>query len=225
MTDKRKFLAVLTAGLASLALAACGGDGGGAANGGGSMAENQRADDIILGDPDAPVLVIEYASVVCPACQAFHTQVFPDFKEKYIDTGLVKYAFREIPTSPVPLANAGFLLARCAPEDRYYDVLDILFERQQRIVTSSNPRAELEAVAAAVGIDAEGFEACINDEAALARITEVAEEGARRYGATSTPTFIIDGETYPGAKPLSFFDDTLAPLLGDQAPAAEAEQD
>ena len=218
---------LLIAAASALALAACGQSGSDSTGASGPLAEHQRADDIILGDPNAPVLIIEYASTTCPVCATFHTSVLPELKEKYIDTGLVKYAFRELPTAPEAIANAGFLLARCAPEERYYDVLDILFERQARITRSGQPRQELEAVAAAVGIDAAGFEACINDEAGLNRIAEVSEEGFRKYGAGSTPSFVIDGELYAGIRSLAFFDETLTPLLGDrapnEAPAEEAE--
>jgi len=209
---------LMTAALAApaLLLAACGGD---ANEGSGPMAEHQRPDDRILGDPDAPVLVVEYASITCGHCATFHDQVLPQFKEKYVDTGLVKFAFRELPTPPIPVAMAGFLVARCAPGDEYYDVIDTLFERQGQVI--QNPREELLNVARAAGLSESQFESCISDQERIEAINAVVEEASDRYNVTSTPTFLIDGETYSGVRALSFFDETLAPLLGDRAPAAE----
>lgn len=214
---------LLTAAIAApaLLLAACGGGDGASADG--PLAENQRADDIILGDADAPVLLIEYASVTCPHCAAFHETTWPEVKEKYVDTGLVKYTFRELPTPPVPLAMAGFLVARCAPDSQYYDVLDTLFERQEQIVRSQEPREELLNIARAAGIDEEEFDACIRDEEQINRINDVVDEASAKFNVSSTPTFIIDGETYAGARALSFFDEKFAPLLGDQAPPPSGE--
>lgn len=212
-----KIFTAAAAALSMLALAACGGDGDG---GGGEAAVSE---DRVLGDADAPVTVIEYASVTCGACGAFHERTYGDFKEKYIDTGLVKFIFREFPTAPQPVSMAGFLLARCAPEDEYYDVIDTLFERQRQILTSQDPRAELVAVANAVGISEQEFDACIADDSEIQRINEVVQTGLEEYNVSATPTFVIDGESYTGARPLSFFDEKLAPLLGDQAPAPEPE--
>lgn len=212
-------IAALTA--PALFLAACGGGDGAGSDG--PMAKNQRADDIIMGEADAPVLVIEYASITCGHCKSFHDNTLDAFKEKYVDTGLVKYTFREFPTPPAPIAMAGFLVARCAPEDEYYDVLDTLFERQLPIVQSQNPREELLKVAQAAGLSEDKFDACIRDDANIERINDVVDDGVETYNINSTPTFIIDGQAYTGARPLSFFDEKLAPLLGDRAPALEAE--
>lgn len=218
MQSGTKIFTAAAAALSMLALAACGGDNGA---GGGAAASEDR----VLGEADAPVTVIEYASVTCGACGAFHERTYGDFKEKYIDTGLVKFIFREFPTAPQPVSMAGFLLARCAPEDEYYDVIDTLFERQRQILTSQDPRAELLAVANAVGISEQEFDACIADDSEIQRINDVVQNGIEEYNISATPTFVIDGESYTGARPLSFFDEKLAPLLGDQAPAPEPEAD
>lgn len=86
--------------------------------------------DRVLGRADAPVTVIEYASVTCPHCAAWHAEVFPDFKARFIDTGRVRYVYREFLTGPAELSFAGALLARCAPADRYFDVVGALMEGQ-----------------------------------------------------------------------------------------------
>lgn len=218
MQSGTRIITAAAAAISMLALAACGGDSG-------TGGEATASSDIVLGDADAPVTVIEYASITCGHCATFHENTYTDFKEKYVDTGLVKFVFREFPTAPQPIAMAGFLLARCAPQDEYYDVIDTLFERQRQILTSQDPRAELVAVANAVGISEQEFDACIADDSEIQRINEVVQTGIEKYNISATPTFVIDGETYTGARPLSFFDEQLAPLLGDQAPAPEPAAD
>ena len=98
---------VLTA-VAALSLAACGQAGGKTAVG----------DEMVLGNPNAKVTVIEYASASCPHCARWNEDVYPAFKKKYVDTGKVKYVFREFLTPPTEVAAAGFLLARCAGKDK-----------------------------------------------------------------------------------------------------------
>jgi protein-disulfide isomerase len=195
-------------GLAAVAVAGCG-------RGGDVVL---ASDENILGDPNAPVTIIEYASVTCPNCKAFHDTVFPELKARYIDTGQVCFVFRETPTGPAALAMAGFLTARCAPDDRYFDVLDVLFERQLDLVRAfqaggPGAREELLRIARPVGITEEQFEACIRDAGEIDRIRQVAEDGARIHGVTGTPTFLINGESYP---PMSIedFAAILDPLLG-----------
>ena len=129
----RRLALALAAVSASGLLAACGQGGAGA---------TASADDMVLGKADAPVTVVEYASITCSHCGAFHTTVFPDFKAKYIDTGQVKYVFREFLTPPNELAAAGFLIARCAGPDKYFGVIDALFYNQREMF-QSDPRAVL----------------------------------------------------------------------------------
>ncbi len=110
--------------LAILALAACGSasDGGDTpGDSGSSGSDGVVLQDVIFGDPDAPVTLIEYASWTCPACLDFHTRVLPTVKTDYIDTGKVRLVFREFPTAPANIAVAGFTLARCTEGDEYYE--------------------------------------------------------------------------------------------------------
>jgi protein-disulfide isomerase len=90
--------------------------------------------DKVLGADNAPVTIVEYASVTCPHCATFHQQTYPTLKSKYIDTGKVRLIFREFPTQPAPVAIAGFMLARCAG-DRYYPMLDAIFDQQKTTPT------------------------------------------------------------------------------------------
>ncbi|MFP4004705.1 MAG: thioredoxin domain-containing protein [Alphaproteobacteria bacterium] len=155
-----------------------------------------RPGDIVMGSPDAPVKMVEYASLTCGHCAAFKLAVFPDIKKKYIDTGLVQYTLREFPTPPVSLSIAGFMLARCTGEDRYYQALEALFRTQPAWVKRDpqEARTELERISRQFGINETQFETCINDEQELERIRTVVEAGSEVYGINSTPSFVINGQ-------------------------------
>ena len=138
--------AITGAALATMALAACGGGAKGAAEG-----------DMGLGAPEgAKVTVVEYASVTCPHCALWQKNTWPAFKAKYVDTNKVRYVFRELPTPPVDAATAGFLVARCAGPDKYFDVVHQLMATQQEMLTSS-PRDWLLRTAQAAGLSEQQF--------------------------------------------------------------------
>ncbi len=121
--------------------------------------------------------------------------MFPDIKKKYIDTGLVQYTLREFPTPPVSLSIAGFMLARCTGEQRYYQALEALF-RSQPVWVKPNPqeaRGELAKISRQFGLNEAEFEACIENEQELKRIRTVVEAGTEVYGINSTPSFVING--------------------------------
>jgi protein-disulfide isomerase len=204
----RRTALLTVAGVAALALPACGQGGSGADTG-------ATRDDNALGDPNAPVTMIEYASVTCPHCKAFHDQVFDELRARYIDTGKVRFVFRELPTAPSALAMGGFLLARCAPEDKYFDVLDILFEKQIPLVQAYQARTareELLKIARPLGISEEQFDACLEDQAEIERIQRIGDEGYAQFGVASTPTFVINGQTY-GPMTIEEFAEIIDPLL------------
>lgn len=186
---------------AALALAACGSSTDATdstTDTGGSDADKVVLQDIVFGDPDAPVTLIEYASWTCPACLVFHTRVLPDIKSNYIDTGQVKLVFREFPTAPANVTVAGFALARCTEGEAYYDMLDELFVRQDAILTlarQGGPVVEaLKQVAANHGIEGdEAFQTCLDSEDNRNAI-RASIAAARGKGVDSTPTFFLDGE-------------------------------
>jgi len=178
--DRRLFIAL---GL-SLALAACG-------KGGGTAVSDE---DMTLGNPDAPVTVIEYASASCPHCAQWNEDVFPAVKEKYIDTGRVHYVFREFLTPPVEVASAGFLMARCAGEDKYFSVLDAVFRAQPVMYQTGDYRGELLRIAKSAGLSEDEFNACIRDEEALKALNARVEKAIRENDISATPTFIFNGE-------------------------------
>jgi protein-disulfide isomerase len=151
-----------------------------------------------LGSPNAPVTVIEYASVACPHCAAFNNQVFPAFKAHYIDTGKVRYIAREALTGDTGLAAAGFLTARCAGKGAYFKVLDEIYHAQAQMYASGAPQTLLLAIAERNGMTRPQFEACVGDPAALAALEARWTHETRDEGIRETPTFVIDGKVREG---------------------------
>jgi protein-disulfide isomerase len=154
------------------------------------------ADEMSLGNPQAKVTVVEYASAGCPFCARFNNEEFPAFKAKYIDTGKVHYVFREMLVGGGPeiaLGAAGFLTARCAGKDKYFTVLEQIFKDQEQIYRSGDIKAGLLPIAKANGLDDKQFDACVSDETALNALNARSEK-AGQDGVGSTPTFIINGK-------------------------------
>ncbi|MFN3584099.1 DsbA family protein [Phenylobacterium sp.] len=183
-TFSRRLLLVAAVG-ASLALAGCNKGGGAGA---------PSAEDMSLGDPNAKVKLVEYASVTCSHCAKFNEEVFPQFKAKYIDTGKVHYTLKEFLTPPEQVAAAGFLVARCAGKDKYFTVVDALFRSQQEMFQSGDLRGGLLRVAQSAGMTEAQFNACIQDEAALKALNARVEKAIRQDGVSATPTFVVNGK-------------------------------
>lgn len=170
-------------------LAACGGGGAGTA---------VNADDIVLGAENASVTMIEYASSTCGHCAAFHEAVWEQLKSTYIDTGKVRFIFREFPTAPAPVAVAGFQLARCggASNEQYFARLGELFRQQQAIFaagTMEGIRQKFIEIGSAAGLSPEQVNQCISDEEGGERARRIVE-GASAFNVTGTPTIIINGQ-------------------------------
>ena len=177
-----------------------------------AQVQDRRADDMAIGRADAPVTVIEYASLTCPHCARWHTSVFPEFKRRYVDTGQVRFIFREMPTGPVEVASAGFMLARCAPAGRYFDVISRLMHDQAAIL--QRPWDGLVAVAGDFGMTEAQFEACLGDETRAAAFNERVEYAFAR-GVQGTPTFVVNGRTVgTGELTLAQLDAAIQPHLG-----------
>ena len=157
--------------------------------------EGTALGDVSLGSDEAPVTIIEYASITCTHCKHFHETVFPVIQEQ-IDSGNVKFIFRELPTAPKVVAMAGFSAARCAGRDQYYPMLDAFFASQEKILKSARDgkaKAELKSIAAAYGLNGADFETCVRDEAVYDTIVSMIETG-NKLGVTSTPTLYMNGE-------------------------------
>ncbi|WP_436357403.1 DsbA family protein [Brevundimonas sp. CEF1] len=149
--------------------------------------------DMALGaGTDAKVTVVEYASVTCGHCAVWNEEVWPEFKTKYVDTKKVRYVFREFPTPPQDIAVAGFLIARCAGEDKYFDVVHDIMASQKEWMVGVPPRTTLFRAAAAAGLSQEQTEACIRDKAAIEEMSNRMKAGIDA-GVTGTPTFIVNG--------------------------------
>ena len=187
--------AITGAALATMALAACGG------------AKGSAEGDMALGAPEgAKVTVVEYASVTCPHCALWQKNTWPAFKAKYVDTNKVRYIFRELPTPPVDAATAGFLVARCAGPDKYFDVVHQLMATQQEMLTSS-PRDWLLRTAQAAGLSEQQFNDCVTDKDAVAAM-EKRVQFARTQGVTGTPAFYVNDQQVltPGGEGASLAD-------------------
>ena len=166
--------------------------------------------EMALGAQDAPVTVVEYASMTCPHCATFHATTLPELKTKYIDTGKVRMIFREFPFDP--RAEAAFMLARCS-KDNYFPMIDVLFRQQEGWAAVQNARDALLQIAKLAGFSQESFEACLTDQKLLEDVRSVRERGAKEFGVDSTPTFFINGNRYPGALSIAEMSAIIDPLL------------
>ncbi len=149
----------------------------------------------VLGDENAPITLIEYASPTCGACKYFHDEVQPTIKENYVATGKVKFVFREFPINQLDVP--AYALARCVGKDKYFDVVDDLFERQSGIIEAANQgvmKAALFAIAQNHGIKTEAeFDACVNNKTIRQDLADTVATG-EQYNISGTPTFVINGK-------------------------------
>ena len=174
-----------------------------------------QADDMSLGNPQAKVRVIEYASASCPHCARWDTEVFPAFKAKYVDTGKVRYTLKEYLTDPEAIAAAGFLMARCAGKDRYFQVLDAVFKGQEEMVASKDVKGVLARIAKDPGGLSEAqFDACMRDMTAEKALAARVDRHVHLDKVESTPTFIINGKRTEGEMSLPELDAAIAQARG-----------
>jgi protein-disulfide isomerase len=173
----------------------------GACNGGGAAGAAEG--EIVLGNASAPVTLVEYASTTCPHCAEFHETAWDQLKTNYIDTGRVRFVFREFPTPPPAIAVAGFQLARCggATSEQYFTRVGELFRQQRSMFASGSiegVRAKLIEIGGAAGLSEQQVTDCINDPAGAERVRGMVEAG-QRDGVTGTPTFLINGTKFEQA--------------------------
>ncbi|MBT4907184.1 MAG: DsbA family protein [Rhodospirillaceae bacterium] len=165
-----------------------------------------------IGSADAPVTVVEYYSYTCPHCASFHNDVYGDLKKKYVDTGKVRFVYREFPLNGVDL-RAG-MMARCADPRRFSGLVQVLFKNQTSWAQSSDPVSELAKIGRLAGIDDATFQSCIaNEELANGLLAE--RQKASTQGVQSTPTFEIGGQIYPGSRSIEEFSEIIDPLLAN----------
>jgi protein-disulfide isomerase len=173
-----------------------------------SAAEPQEQ---ILGKSDAPVTIIEYASLTCPHCAEFHNKVLPELKERYIDPGKVRLIYRDFPLDQTALAAAA--LAHCAGPERYFSMLGVMFETQSNWARADDPIAALKQLGKLGGLSEQEMDACLADQKLTDGILRQRLAGQNEYDIGSTPTFIIDGRAYPGARDVEEFSELIDPLL------------
>jgi protein-disulfide isomerase len=151
--------------------------------------------EMVLGDPDAPVTVVEYASFTCPHCAAFHTTVMPQIKENFIDTGKVKLVYREVYFDRSGLWAA--MVARCAPQDRYFGIVDVLYSTQKDWAVADTPEAVVEnlyRIGRQAGLTDAQMDACMSDREFAEGLVADFQANTKADAIDSTPSFIIDGE-------------------------------
>ena len=164
-----------------------------------------------LGDPNAPVTIIEYASMTCGHCANFHINIYPDLKEQYIDTGKVFFIFREFPLDP--LAAGAFMLARCAGETRYFTFINALFELQASWIRTNDPVTALFNIARQAGFTQETFDSCLSNQRLLDGVNWVKDRAANNFNVRSTPTFFVNGTIHPGVQTIDDFVNNSGGLL------------
>lgn len=195
---------LLTLGLLAPALVGCGKTI--------SKATGPVPDDMVLGNPRAKITVVEYASVACPVCGHWYKEVYPAFKAKYIDTGKIRFTYREMlvgSSGEVSAAAAGFLLARCAGNDKYFSIVDAIYNSQPGLF--DDPKGVLTKIARNNGFTEAQFTACVENPAAVEALMKRVDANAKIDNINSTPTFIINGKSLePGYHPLIDIDAAIA---------------
>ena len=169
------------------------------------------ASDHILGKPDAPVTIIEYASLSCPHCAHFADDVLPKLKAKWIDTGKVRLIMRDFPLNEPALRAA--MIARCAPPARFYAFVDAFFQAQEQWVMASDFKAALEKLALLGGMSKPQVDACLADKTLEDQITGSRLVAMQQLGVDSTPTFFVNGTKFDGAPTVEAFDELLTRLV------------
>jgi len=174
------------------------------------LAKVGPAGDVALGSDKAPVTVIEYASMTCPHCAHFATATFPELQKRYIDTGKVKSIFREFPLDA--LAAAGFMLARCAGNDKFIPIVETLFAKQPEWMVQK-PVPPLMEIAKQFGFTQQSFDACLANQQVLDGIQEVRDRAAKNLGVNSTPTFFVNDKKLVGDQSIDALAKAIDPYL------------
>jgi protein-disulfide isomerase len=167
-------------------------------------------DDRILGNPDAPITIIEYASLTCPHCAHFTNEVLPELKKKWIDTGKAKLVLREFPLDEPALRAA--MIALCAPPDRFYAYVDALFATQDKWVMAKDYREALARIVKLGGMSQDEFDNCLKNTNLENKILEERLAASKELDVNSTPTFFINGAKFTGAPSVEEFDKALSAL-------------
>jgi len=232
MTDSFKtdsLRRALIAGVAALTLVACsGGEKTTSSPTNGSNSEYLIPNDHVTGSPDAPVTLVEYASVACVACAGWHNQVYPEFKKKYVDTGKVRYVFREYVTGVPEYADAGFMIALCAPQENYFKNISFQFKRFNQIMKMGQQGQARDAyigIAKSAGLSEDEFVTCMQNQELRDQYKAKMQTGVD-LGVNSTPAFFINGVKYKNKDSrLEALEEVILPALGEPIPDRSDETD
>ena len=207
----RAFVSLLAVLSAALALGACH-----------QAVEPVTSDDMSLGSPTAKVTVVEYASVACPVCAKWNNETYPGFKKTFIDTGRVHYVLREMLTHDPQVAALGFLTARCAGKDKYFQVVDDVFKAQDEIF-AGEPRMVMLRIAKKAGLSDAQFDACTQDDKAILALQNRVDRYVKTDKINNTPTFVVNGQILIGDQPLSALGDAITKAAAGAKPATGAK--
>jgi protein-disulfide isomerase len=167
--------------------------------------------DMMLGKADAPITVVEYSSMTCPHCQSFHLNVLPHLEKTYIEPGKARLIFREYPLDQLAMAVA--MIARSAPADKYFDVVQLYFERLDSWARSDRPLDAIRNVAKQIGFTDDSFKAALTDQKLLDAITQMRARASDTFKVNSTPTFFVNGKRADEFYTPELVDKTLKPYL------------
>jgi protein-disulfide isomerase len=167
-------------------------------------------DDRILGNPEAPITIVEYASLTCPHCAHFANDILPEIKKEWIDTGKAKLVLRDFPLDEPALRAA--MIARCAPPERYYAFADTFFAAQEKWVRSGDYREALARLAKLGGMGQAEFDTCIKNTELENKIVEGRLRATQELEVSSTPTFFVNGSKLAGAPTREEFEKLLSNL-------------
>jgi protein-disulfide isomerase len=156
--------------------------------------------EMALGDPNAPVKIIEYMSMTCSHCANFHVRTFDEIKKRYVDTGKVYFIVREFPFPQDTASLAAFMLARCTTEERYFPFVSTLLKQQGAWAAPADGdvRNAMLQMSKLAGFTQESFDACLTNAQLAGDVSAVRDRGAQEFGVQSTPTFLINGKAYSG---------------------------
>ena len=166
--------------------------------------------DMMLGSPSAAVTIIEYASMTCPHCAHFHETTYPELKKRYIDTGKVRFIFREFPLDP--LAAGASMLARCAEKDKFFPIIETLFQLQRQWAVEK-PIPPLLAIAKQAGFTEQSFNTCLSDQKMLDAMQEEQKRATDKFKVSSTPTLFVNGKMQKGGVSIDELAKVIDPLL------------
>ena len=153
-------------------------------------------DEAALGSPDAPVTILEYASMTCPYCAEFHRSAMPALKAEYLETGKVRLIYRDFPLDAVALKAA--MIARCGGQERYFAFVDVIYGQQQLWARAADPVKALKQLVQIGGLSPSEVDACLANKTLEEKILNNRLIGQNEHEVSSTPSFVVNGETHAG---------------------------